>query len=310
MFATSFLSIQGNHLQKHYIALSTILFILTPATVIFNLLTILTFLRKIKFRIPSNILLCAVAVTDLITGLTATPIMGVLHLCRYLKLVSCPLYLPGVIVTFSVTFTTFVTMLLISIDKYIAIFHPFTYNARIGNNVLITAVGIMWTLVLLCSAFSIFTSELKLVRNAVITVACSLLPFAIFVYTRIFFELRRRGRQIHTRRLSLNQAKVINEICRDARRVSQGLRATSTIIVVLCICYPPVATVVIMRRFGHADFHSDIHSLLQAWLNVLLLSTSLMNPFIYCWQLKGFRRDLFDLLRQRTSLRSLETQLT
>ena len=296
-FVMTYLHAEALNLRFSYVGLAAVLFTIAPATIIFNLLTILTFIYKTKFRLPSNIFLCGVAITDFINGFTAIPLTGLMHLFRYLDNVTCPLFLSGMIIMYTLILMTFATMALISIDKYLAIFYPFKYNSRINKKTLIIKIiATVWTLVILCGTFTVFTPQLQLIRSALMATAGMLLPFTIFVYFRIFYELRRRRKQICLHCGSFNQETVINRI-RTSNNGTQGLRATTTILVVLFFCYLPITVTGLLRRVNYLNVDSDRNNLIQAWLNGLVLLNSLMNPLIYCWQLKGFRKDLLNLTR-------------
>ena len=303
LYTTTYLQVEDVQLRYHFIGMASVLLIATPATVIFNLLTILTFICKIRFRVASRILLCAVAVTDLITGLTAIPMMGTMHLLRYLgKTTYCPLFLPGMIITFTVLLMTFVTLTLISIDKYLAIFYPFKYSARVDKQTLmIKVLAILWAAVALFGVFTVFTPKLKLILNALFVMFCLFLPLTIFVHIRIFYELRKRRKQTHTRRATLNQ-QPSTERTQIRNDGTQGIRVTTTVIVVLIICYLPVTALGLLRRNNLFDSKSDGNKVIQYWMNALVLLNSLMNPFIYCWQFQGFRKNLFSLLRRSTAV--------
>ena len=298
-FTTTYLQVEDVQLRNHFIGVALVLLTATPAAVIFNLLTILTFIYRIKFRVTSRILLCAVAVTDMITGLTAIPMMGTMHLLRYLgKTTFCPLFLPGYIFMFTALLLTFVTLTMMSVDKYLAIFYPFKYNARVDKQTLMIRVLVtLWTLVTLFGVFTIFTPKLKLITEALFATFCVFLPLTIFVHIRIFYKLRKRKRQIHTLCASLKQQPSADKT--QIRKFgTQGVRVATTVIVVLIVCYLPATALGILRRNNLFDSESDVNKLIQYWTHALVLLNSLMNPFIYCWQLKGFRKSLFSLLRK------------
>ena len=262
-FSFDYYHVDSKHLQHNLIALAAIHFAMTPAIIILNILTILTFIYKTKFRIASHILLCAVAITDLIAGLTAIPILGFMHLFRYLGKTPCALYLYGIIILFTVILLTFVTMTLIAFDKYFAIFHPYKYSAVIDKHrVIVKILAILWTLVALIGGFTVFSDKLKLVRNAVIVIAGPLLPFAIFVHIKIFIALRRHRKEIHMRRTSIHQASVINNI-RIRRDGTQGLRATTSVITVSFVCYIPISVFGILLHTNFIKIHSDIENIVK-----------------------------------------------
>ena len=204
-YTTTNLQVEAVDLRRHFMGLAMVLFTITPATIIFNLLTISTFIYKIKFRVASNILLCALAFTDLFKGLTVIPVMGTVHLFLYLNKKDCCLFfMSGMVIMFTFLLMTFATMTLMSIDRYSAIFYPFKYSARIDKQTLIIRIlAPLWTSVIFLGAFTVFTAKLKLVWIALEVASSIFLPLTFFVHVRIFFEVRRRRKEICFRRVSL-----------------------------------------------------------------------------------------------------------
>ena len=303
-FTTTYLQVEAVHLRRHFLGLAIVLFTIAPLTIIFNLLTIMTFIYRTKFRVPSNIFLCGMAITDLITGSTAIPIMGTTHLLRYLdKRVSCRFFISGWILMLTVIFLTFTTMTLISIDKYLAIFYPFKYSAKNDKQTLMVKIlATLWTIVICLGAFTIFTPELKLVRTALMVTSSILIPLVIFIQLRILLEIRKRRRRVCVQRTISRLERTFRGF-RIRNDGTQGLRVTTTIVIVLFVCYLPITTMGLLGRINFLNIHSGTNKLIYCWLSTLVLLNSLMNPVIYCWQLRGFRRDLTDLLRKPNVIR-------
>ena len=292
---TTTMHIRNEKYYFHFLVLAVVLFIMGVITIIFNVLTILTLVYAKKLKTISNILLFCLATTDLMAGLTSQPMLGVIFLQKYFKIVSCRIFLPTVVLLFIFATLTTVTVALISMDKYYAILYPLRYSVAFGMDQIHAKriLLVIWVTIILIGTFSLFTDKLSLIRQFMMTVCCASAPLSIFVHLRVLFVIRKQRRQIHARahRLSVAQHTGSQHI---RPLPAQGLRISMTIAVTMFLCYLPIMVMSAMLRSTYLI--NDVFVILFLWCNAILLLNSLLNPLIFCWQLRGFRRDLLNLV--------------
>ncbi|XP_060944268.1 trace amine-associated receptor 13c-like [Limanda limanda] len=128
-----------------------LLYSVSVLTVALNLLVIISISHFRQLHSPTNILLLSLAVSDLLVGLLLMP-GEVLRKwsCWFLGDLLCSLYN---YVSFIVTSTSVGDMVLISVDRYVAVCDPLRYGSRVTE-------GRVKVCVCACWLFSVFYSSL------------------------------------------------------------------------------------------------------------------------------------------------------
>lgn len=266
-----------------------------------------------------NLLLCSLALSDLLTGLLSIP----LH-------VSCDVVRETAICTASQLFLRFTSvstvthLLAITVDRYIGIKHALRYNALVTRKrVAITSVFI-WS-------SSIFASLIQLAwidygRDDVdeenddvmqheirYDVTCLVLyvavPFMVMtiVYVDIFLEILRQYRNIKQ-----YNSPGWAETKKRTHHEWKAVAIFSIMLLVFIVCWLPFFTVRLQFNLGN-DFYHLPHVVEYLFL-YLRFFTSVFNPCIYVFGKRDFRqavsasrKSLFTRLRSSSLHSSLKT---
>uniref|UniRef100_A0A667WMG7 Trace amine-associated receptor 13c-like n=1 Tax=Myripristis murdjan TaxID=586833 RepID=A0A667WMG7_9TELE len=124
-----------------YILLSSI----SALTMALNLLVIISISHYRQLHTPTNLLLLSLAVSDFLMGLLMPGIIVMLGGCWYLGDLMCSLYFFGCFILFS---TSIGLMVLISVDRYVAICDPLGYPSKVTLRRVKLCVCLCW----LCAA--------------------------------------------------------------------------------------------------------------------------------------------------------------
>ncbi|KAE8278404.1 Trace amine-associated receptor 13c [Larimichthys crocea] len=126
------------------VALYTLLAFASLLTVTLNMLVIVSISHFRQLHTPTNALLLSLAVADLVVGLLVMPIEGIFYMeaCWLLGKLMCALapYVSYCLVSASVG-----NMVLISIDRYVAICDPLLYSTKITLNRVKVSICSCWT---------------------------------------------------------------------------------------------------------------------------------------------------------------------
>uniref|UniRef100_UPI0009B42CD9 trace amine-associated receptor 4-like n=1 Tax=Monopterus albus TaxID=43700 RepID=UPI0009B42CD9 len=121
-----------------YILLSCI----SLLTVALNLLVIISIAHFRQLHSPTNLLLLSLAVTDFLVGLFVMPFQIFLaEPCWFLGDLVCVLYY---VLAFSIVNVSIVNMVLISVDRYVAICDPLHYPTKITQKRVQIFVLLCW----------------------------------------------------------------------------------------------------------------------------------------------------------------------
>ncbi|KAM9710588.1 trace amine-associated receptor 8a-like [Menidia menidia] len=124
-------------------------------TAVLNLLVIISVCHFRQLHTPTNILLLSLAFSDFLVGLVLMPLqLLTTSSCWYFGDLHCSLY---IYVSYIITCSSIGIMVLISVDRYVAICDPLHYPGRVTENRVKVCVCLCW----FCSVFysSLFLNE-------------------------------------------------------------------------------------------------------------------------------------------------------
>ena len=276
----------------------TILSILTIViNVVFSLLSItqnlvLLMLLNKQAKTPSQLLLCNLAVTDLLTGLFTQPLyvahitLDMLHKSSYPLL--CCFGFSGYVCSG----VSLLTVTGLSMDRLFATKKPFKYRVSRHRKQCMFYLAFIWLLIVLGS--SLFFAKLSSTtfgRIAFTLVVSS--TFLIFFYA-----------YIHILRVTRKQRKVIDSISESRNHgVTIQSRMTKSFLILaawLCIMYLPM-TVIKLIHWGYTGSKYWHLGLANRVANTFMFMNSTVNPIIYNFRHKNLRRESMQLI-SRTGL--------
>ncbi|XP_026189353.1 trace amine-associated receptor 13c-like [Mastacembelus armatus] len=276
-----------------YIVLSFI----SLLTVVLNVLVIISISHFRQLHTPTNLLLLSLAVSDFLVGLFVMPFQILLtEPCWFLGDLVCVLYhfLPFITLCASV-----VNMVLISVDRYVAICDPLHYPTRITPN----RVQIC---VVLCWIYSVFYSFLFLYDNlkqpgrynscygecviyvigAVDLVLGFIIPVnaIIILYVRVFVVAvsQARAMRSHIAAVTL-QWSVTVKVKKSEMKAARNL---GVVVAVFLMCYIPFYCVSL------SSYDITIGSSTEVFMMFLLYFNSCLNPIIYAFLYPWFRKSV------------------
>ena len=281
--------------------------ILSVMTVCGNVFVISVIWKREVLHVPSNILLCCLAVSDLLVGLISQPsfvIYKVTGIKESLAVYFNTAYTVSALTGYMFSGVSLLTMCAISVDRYLALKLHLRYTAVVTvTRVLATVIG-FW---LVC-AISI---TLRLVMEN--TDHWNIIPLGILLisllvimvaFSKVFKIVRRHQRQIHDR---FELAAHFHG--RSAVEVARHKKSAMTMLYVLCaflLCYVPLLCTFVARAVYGFTFPVKIAH--DCTTTVVYLSSSL-NPPLYCWRIREIRvAAISKLMRVRNIIRQMQSR--
>ncbi|XP_024142518.1 trace amine-associated receptor 13c-like [Oryzias melastigma] len=167
------------HLTKAFF-LDTVLSIISIITVVLNLLVIIAVSHFRQLHSPTNIILLSLAVSDFLVGLLLLPLEIYRNTsCWFLGEIMCAVYYH---LACCIPFVSIGNIVLISVDRYVAICHPLHYPTRITTVRVKTCVCLCWLWYGLYSILYIKDQIIHLIEPGD-NVGCLGQCFIIFNYT-------------------------------------------------------------------------------------------------------------------------------
>lgn len=247
---------------------------------------------------PTNILLLSLAVSDLLVGLLLMPFEIIRNTaCWFFGDLMCSLYNS---VSLIITFSSVGDMVLISIDRYVAICDPLHYPAKVTERRVKVSVCLCW----LCSIFygsfivkddftkpgshNLCLGECVITADHIATAVDIMVSFIvpviiiIVLYMRVFIVAVSQARamqshiKVFTLHLSVTQTK---------KSELKAARTIGVLVVMFLICFFPYH---FMSFVGNNMLSGSFFS----YALFLLYLNSTLNPLIYVMFYPWFRKAL------------------
>ena len=260
-------------------------------SIIGNTLVLAAILRTPSLRSPSTILLCSLAVSDLLVGLIVQPVYIAYRLTRNVSLDHALS-----IMAFSVCGVSLLTMTAISVDRFLALHYHMRYPNLMTTRRAVYALATSWFLCVL-SSFIYFWNERAFFLALAVSIVVCLLTCSV-CYVRIYRIVRQHQQHIHAQQ----QAVESNP---NMQRSTKSAVNTFIYYVVMVLCYTPFFISVSLLAVSR-----------DKWTKTLILAdnvafmNSSINPFLYCWRLHELRTAVVKTARQMLCKETEENSLS
>ena len=300
---------------KHLVALICIDIIAALPTILLNALVIFAVATRHRLRNNGTILLACLAGTDLLTGLIVLPFSFSLNLKRLLGVgpFCSPEKALMVIITM-VAFASFSHLVVISIERYIAIKYPLRYQDIVTETRIIISVVLAWVFTLLMTinelALALIDSETIYSIYSQVNILIEIVIMTLFTaavlwsYGYIYSETRRQVKRLKAEQLPQE----------EIQRIKKDRKAATTlaiILIALVFTYlPAIITGILATLPVSTVVPPRLRVIIWSWVALSIMSGSLVNPITYCWRMKNLRRAFLEILHVRKAENTMpETEI-
>ena len=268
-------------------------FMLTIATVLANGVFIVTLIKRRPLHTPSNMLLGALCCSDLFIGLIVQPFFLTYFLTVRVSQYMIPEIKEARDILFDTSFgLSFTFVILISLDRYAAICHPYKYHAKATCKThlcLSLACGISVT-----SLYSYLSYEANSPNAAFgfaiyLRLAHYMAPFVTIIlnYVRIYHViLKQRRTQVSIGDFSDNTRQELVKKKREKDKAS----FIAVILVCFFVCYGPGFLLAVIKLTMDITNSEDLF-IASIWTNFMLFLSSFLNPIVYYLKSKEIRTE-------------------
>ncbi|XP_029012088.1 trace amine-associated receptor 13c-like [Betta splendens] len=264
-------------------------------TVVLNLLVIVSISHFRQLHTPTNLLLLSLAVSDFLVGLIVMPFQILLtEPCWLLSDSVCVLYY---IFAFITVCASVGNMVLISVDRYVAICDPLHYSTKVTQRRVQSFVVLCWVSSVFY-AFMILYDNIKQpgrfnscygecvinMLGAVDLVISFIIPISaiIVLYVRVFVVAVSQARSMRSHVVAVKLQRSLTVTVQSSEL--KAARTLGVVVAVFLMCYCPYYCVSL------TGYGIIMGSSINAFTDFLVLITSCLNPVIYAFLYPWFRK--------------------
>ncbi|XP_037646267.1 trace amine-associated receptor 13c-like [Sebastes umbrosus] len=287
-------------LQSDGMLVLILLSFISLLTAALNMLVIISISHFRQLHSPTNLLLLSLAVSDLLVGLLLMPVDILLtEACWFLGDLMCALYY---VVDFIITSSSVGNMVLISIDRYLAICDPLHYTTRVTMDRTKICVCLCWICSILYnslilqdflrqpdsqnSCYGECVVVLNHITGNVDFVFTFIGPITVIIvlYMRVFVVAvtQARAMRSHIAAVTLHRPVAVTA----KKSEMKAARTLGVVVVVFLICFCPYYS---PSLIGEEIEDSSSSSTFVVWL---LYFNSCLNPVIYAFFYPWFRKSI------------------
>ena len=251
-------------------------------TIVGNAIFIVALIKTTSLHNPSNLLLGALCITDLVVGFICQPL--------FIAVLVGP---PGpccsvVTKTYNLIFglsslNSFICGLLITLDRYFAVFHPFRYRAWASCKRYAFLAAVIFVVFASYSALKIPYFEKSRISFLIVDICLEMtvIVAVFFIYAMICRVVFIKARAV---------VPTMGNIC--GRPLDGGIQVrvndkkrtltVAIILVAFVACYAPLMVYYCLSLLFYLNGSPRYTYGLGLWANFLALFNSCINPLIYC----------------------------
>ena len=278
--------------NKDYDSSDTILIIncllnaaLMPVAILGNALVLIAIIRTPSIRSTSMLMLCSLAVSDLLVGIMVQPFYIAHHLTK-----GTLLYLLEGTIGHSVCGVSFLTITAITVDRFIALHYHLRYATLVTKSRVKHTLALIWLFSFALLGFYFWNRRVYRALLGVIIAICFIV--STFCYIRIYQILRHHLAEIRSQQRAVQSSNARSQHA-YTERFEKSVLSTFVFYIALFICYFPMYIFLILRGPLSMDWHQEWN-----FSATLVFSNSAINPFLYCWRLRELRQAVDRTARQ------------
>ena len=253
-------------------------------SIIGNSLVLTAVWKTPSIRSTSMIILCSLAVSDLLVGLVVQPLYIADELSEDLLFNRV-----SDMIGFYFCGVSFGTMTAISVDRLMALHYHMRYASLMTECRGKFIAGMIWVVIFLSLGLHLWNIfRFHLVAGIFIAMC---LVICTFSYIKIYGIVRQHQMQIHVQQQAVENSDIANNI--RMTRLKKSAINTFIFYIFMVICYFPQVILLSLFATIYKDWKTE-----WSFVMTLVHMNSSVNPILYCWRLRELRAVVFHMVKK------------
>ena len=267
-----------------------------------NLLVMVVIYRKGSTRLPSDLFIANLSLTDFLVGLLVQPSSIILRLYELVAGHLCTLKKAYGFIGYLCCGASMLTICCFSLDRAIAVASPYIYKEKASDKTFATVIVICWLLWLLFTVLP-FTGVISN-KSYYISLSCFILlsvAISCICYIYIMIVVRQHMKKIAPVVPSCQPSTAADDTNMSKRKQiwlwAQKKKSLTSIVIacVFAVCFIPKVCVLV--AFAKQDEMYDVVYVASNWSNILVFINSSLNPIIYAIRITEIREDMITCIQ-------------
>ena len=278
----------------------TITAIAAPFTTFLNTLVIVTIQKTRELQTNSNILISSLAITDLLVGAVSTPLIITVDALILRGIVPesivCKINHSAAFVQYIAYSASYMHLILMGWERYIAIAKPMKYKVLVRKGRMKRYSGIVWITVIIGYVLVMTLQAIALPHELLFALyfiegVVWLIGFIalVYFYSMVYSKARKQSRS------------QISQISQTTAKIQRRIAFTAFLLTAAVFIFSlPIPVVVATVQFWPILRANSVFR----WSEVPLYLNSLLNPVLYFYRNRRYRKAALKLLRFRMPLQT------
>ena len=249
-----------------------------------NALVLAAIIRNSSLRSTSMIMLCSLAVSDLLVGFLVQPIYIAAELTNNLVII-----LVWETIGPPLCGVSLFTITVITVDRFLALHYHMRYATLVTKSRVKYTLVIIWMINFLVSGWHFWSLSVRNFILGVLIIICLLI--STLSYIRIHLIVRRHQLQIHAQQQAVQISNAENNL--NMARLKRSAMNTFVFYIALILCYFPMYIILTLQGIFNKEWEPE-----WGYTETAIFMNSSINPFLYCWRLRELRAAVVKTARQ------------
>ena len=305
--------------KSNHLAIAIFNLLIATMNVILNSGFAMVLCKSRFLEIPSNSLLLSLAIVDLLTGAIAQTSFAIesflFSRCVFSKALDIFVAVTGHVLGAM----SYSTVILVSLDRYVAILHPFYYELKVTRYRLVTIQFMIWFLPMPLLLFSVFHQNLLSLYYTLISFTITGWLLGVYFYGKILVvacNVIKSDRKVigtitpsasdHLPSVSFGEctrtlrdrarSKPLRRMIKVQRESRRAITTVCCIMSALLVTFTPITVFSIFMVIRKDLGKNNTEQIILHWVQSVSLVNGLLNPLIYCYRMTDIRRELFRIV--------------